>query len=69
MINYDPLKLTLKEKGKVLSDFRELVGLNAKTQAQISKNEPVSISTLIKLCQELEVPIEKVIYIEYKSQK
>ena len=68
MINYDPLKKTLKEQGKVLSDLRESIGLNAKTQAIINKNEPVSLATIIKICQELQVPIEKVIHIDYKNE-
>ncbi|NRG33916.1 helix-turn-helix domain-containing protein [Niallia circulans] len=68
MINYAPLHKTLKEQGKVLSDFRESIGLNSRTQAIINKNEPVSLATIAKICQELQVPIEEVVYIDYTTK-
>ncbi|KQL18817.1 helix-turn-helix domain-containing protein [Cytobacillus solani] len=64
MLNYRPLKETLKQKGLVLSDLRDTIGLNSRTQAIISRNEPVSLATIHKICTHLNVPIEKVIELE-----
>lgn len=67
MLNYSPLKKTLKEKGIVLSDLREEIGLNPKTQAIINRNEPVNLATIYKICKYLNVPIEKVIEFDLTS--
>lgn len=67
MLNYNPLKKTLKEQGRVLSELREEIGLNPKTQAIINRNEPVNLATIYKICNYLNVPIEKVIEFELTS--
>lgn len=67
MISYAPLHETLKEKGYVLSDFRDKF-LNSRTQAAINANKSVTLSTIEKLCIELDVPIEKIVKITSDSK-
>lgn len=63
MISYEPLHKTLREKGVVLSEFRNNF-LNSRTQAAINSNKPVNLTTIEKLCKELNVPIEKIVEIK-----
>jgi hypothetical protein len=63
VISYEPLHKTLREQGLVLSDFRGNF-LNPRTQAAINSNKPVNLTTIEKLCKELNVPIEKVVEIK-----
>lgn len=60
MIDFSPLHQTLKEKGMVMSDFRDTI-LSSRTLAKINRNEDVYISTIEKICLHLDVPIEKVV--------
>ncbi|MFL6561232.1 MAG: helix-turn-helix domain-containing protein [Bacillus sp. (in: firmicutes)] len=60
MIDFSPLHQTLKEKGMMMSDFRDTI-LSSRTLAKINRNEDVYISTIEKICLHLEVPIEKVV--------
>jgi DNA (cytosine-5)-methyltransferase 1 len=64
MISYEPLHKTLREKGLVLSEFRGDF-LNPRTQANINANRPVNLTTIEKLCKELNVPIEKIVEIKF----
>lgn len=67
MLSFDPLRKTLKEKGIVLSDLREEIGLNSRTQANINKDEFVSLKTVASICVYLNVPIEKVVEIKHNT--
>lgn len=67
MISYEPLRITLKEKGRVLSEFRDSF-LNSRTQANINANKPVSLTTIEQLCLELKVPIEKIVEISFENE-
>jgi DNA (cytosine-5)-methyltransferase 1 len=60
MIDYSPLRQTVKDKGMMMSDLRDTL-LSSRTLAKISKNEDVYISTIEKICLFLDVPIEKVV--------
>lgn len=62
MISYEPLRETLKERNMKISDFRGKI-LSSKTQTSIANDQPVNLSTIEKLCIELQVPIEKVVRI------
>ncbi|MGC4375756.1 helix-turn-helix transcriptional regulator [Fictibacillus sp. Mic-4] len=65
MISYDPLLKTLKERNMTISDLRGVV-LDGKTIAKFNKGESLKLSTVERICKFLKVPIEKVVYIEYK---
>jgi DNA (cytosine-5)-methyltransferase 1 len=60
MIDFSPLHKTLKEKGMLMSDFRDKL-LSSRTLAKINRNEDVNLSTVEKICLFLDVPIEKVV--------
>lgn len=64
MISYAPLHQTLREQNMVLSHFRDKKILNSRTQAAINANKSVTLTTIEKLCNELRVPIEKVVEIK-----
>jgi DNA (cytosine-5)-methyltransferase 1 len=60
MIDFSPLRQTIKDKGMVMSDLRDTL-LSSRTLAKINKNEDVNLSTIEKICLFLEVPIEQVV--------
>jgi DNA-binding Xre family transcriptional regulator len=60
MIDFSPLHQTLKEKGMLMSDFRDTI-LSSRTLAKINRNEDVYISTIEKICLYLDVTIDKVV--------
>jgi DNA-binding Xre family transcriptional regulator len=60
MISYKPLFETLKKKEMVISDLRGDI-LHPKTIASINKGDYINLQTIDKICQELKVPITKVV--------
>lgn len=64
MINYSPLFETLKSKGMYISKMREK-GLHPTTIAKINRNESISLEKVALICKILDVPIEKVVKIEF----
>ena len=48
------------DKGMKKSDLRELTGIGNNTLAKLSKNQPVSMEVLMKLCEKLECDISDV---------
>ena len=60
MISYEPLFQTLKTRNMVISDLRDTV-LQSKTIAKINKNQSVTLTTIEKICKELNVSIDKVV--------
>jgi DNA (cytosine-5)-methyltransferase 1 len=60
MIDFSPLRQTLKEKEMNMSELRDTV-LSSRTLAKINRDEDVYISTIEKICIFLDVPIERVV--------
>ena len=60
MIDFSPLRQTLKEKEMNMSELRDTV-LSSRTLAKINRDEDLYISTIEKICLFLDVPIEKVV--------
>lgn len=67
MISYEPMFKTLKEKGISLIDVEKGIGISSKVTAKFRKNENVSLETIARICEYLEVPIEKVIEVKYEK--
>ena len=65
MISFEPLKETLKEKDMKISHLRNDKGgfLSTDVVTKISKNRNVEVSTIEKICLELDIPVEKVLKI------
>lgn len=54
MIAYYKLLDYLNRYGWGKESFRKTIGISSATMAKISKNEPVSLSVIDKICKELE---------------
>ena len=59
-VNYNKLWKQMIDKGMKKSDLRELTGIGTNTLAKLSKNQPVSMEVLRKLCEKLECDISDV---------
>ena len=59
-VNYNKLWKQMIDKGMKKSDLRELTGIGSNTLAKLSKNQPVSMEVLMKLCEKLECDISDV---------
>ena len=59
-VNYNKLWKQMIDKGMKKSDLRELTGIGTNTLAKLSKNQPVSMVVLMKLCEKLECDISDV---------
>ena len=56
-ISYKKLWIELIERDIKKSDLRKLTGLSAGTFTKLNKNEPVSISVLLTICEVLHCDI------------
>lgn len=65
MISYNPLWITLINKGMNKGDLREATGLSCGTMASMGKNEPVNLKQIDRICKVLHCRVEDVI--EYKE--
>lgn len=61
MISYTPLWVTLAKKNLKKTDLLSLTGISSSTLAKLSKDEEVSLSIIIKICNALDCKIEEVI--------
>ena len=59
-VNYNKLWKQMIDKGMKKSELRELTGRGTNTLAKLSKNQPVSMEVLMKLCEKLECDISDV---------
>ena len=59
-VNYNKLWKQMIDKGMKKSELRELTGIGTNTLAKLSKNQPVSMEVLMKLCETLECDISDV---------
>ena len=60
-ISYKPLWRTLLEKDMKKQDLRELAGLATNALANMGKGQPVSLSTIVRICEALNCDIPDVI--------
>jgi len=56
-ISYNKLWKQMIDKGMNKSDLRQLTGIGTNTLAKLSKNQPVSMEVLMKLCEKLDCDI------------
>ena len=66
MISYEPLFKTLEEKNLKPSVLRSKGIIDGKTIAKMRRGESVRLSTIVRICEFLDVPIEKVV--EYRRE-
>ncbi len=56
-INYKKLWIELINRDIKKSDLKKLTGLSAGTITKLNKNEPVSITVLLSICEDLQCDI------------
>jgi len=61
LFSYDPLWKLLIDKKMTKTELREAVNFSTFALAKMGKNENISMETLDKICDYLDVPIERVI--------
>lgn len=64
MISYSPLWKLLIDKKMTKSQLREKVGFSTNTLSKLSKNEPVALVILEKICLSLDCKIEDILEIK-----
>ena len=53
-ISYNRLWKLMIDRGINKSELRERTGMGTNTMAKLSKNQPVSMEVLLKICEELD---------------
>lgn len=61
IVDYTPLEITLIKKGKTRQNLKEDIQISGATLAKIAKREFVSLSTIHKICEYLDVEITDVV--------
>lgn len=67
MISYKPLKVTLAEKEISRKELAKACGISTMTMARIDKGEQIGLNILDKVCQYLQVPLDKVVEIKLEN--
>ena len=60
-VSYDPLFKLLIDKHMKKTELARVVGISTATLAKLSRNEPVSLEILVRICQSLGCRIEDVV--------
>lgn len=63
MISFAPLWETLEKKKIGKMELREKIGVSKATFAKLGKNESITLETVEKICEALDVPIADVVEI------
>lgn len=61
MISYKPLWRTLLEREMKKTDLLDVVGISRGTLTKLSKNEPVSVKIIDRICEKLEIEVTDVV--------
>ncbi len=59
-ISYNNLWKLMIDKGINKSELREITGIGTNTLAKLSKNQPVSMEVLMKVCEKLDCDLTDV---------
>ena len=59
-ISYNNLWKLMIDKGLNKSELREITGIGTNTLAKLSKNQPVSMEVLMKVCEKLDCDLPDV---------
>ncbi|MBQ7864192.1 MAG: helix-turn-helix transcriptional regulator [Lachnospiraceae bacterium] len=62
-ISYNNLWKTLIDKGMNKTELREKAQISSSTMAKMTNGEPVTLSTIEKICKELKCDIQDVVEI------
>lgn len=61
ILDYTPLEITLIKKGKTRQDLKEDINISGATLAKIAKREFISLNTIHKMCEYLDVEIDGIV--------
>ena len=67
-LNYNNLWKTLIDKGIKKGELLKQTGISSSTLAKMSRNEAVSLSIILKICETLDCTIEEVVTISKRSE-
>ena len=59
-VSYNKLWKLMIDKNMNKGDLRKLTGIGTNTLAKLSKNQPVSMEVLLKMCEKLDCDISDV---------
>lgn len=68
LLNYNNLWKTLIDKGVKKGELRKRTGISSSTLAKMNRNEPVSLSIILKICETLDCSIEEVVTVSKKAE-
>ncbi len=68
LLNYNSLWTTLIDKGMKKGKLRKQTGISSSTLAKTNRNEPVSLSIILKICETLDCSIEDVVTVSKKVE-
>ena len=67
-ISYNNLLKKLIDRGMSKTEFAHALGISSNTMAKISKNQPISMETLMKICNYLQCDsFDEVVTFEKKA--
>ena len=67
-ISYNNLWKTLIDQCVKKGELCKKTGISSSTLAKMSRNEPVSLSIILKICEILDCSIEEVVSVNKKSE-
>ena len=59
-VSYNKLWKLIIDRGRNKSELRALTGIGTNTLAKLSKNQPVSMEVLLKICSRLDCDISDI---------
>lgn len=60
-LSYEPLWQMLNNMNITKMEFAKMIGMSNATLAKLSKNEPITLTTVDKICNQFNCPIENVV--------
>lgn len=60
-LSYEPLWQMLNNMNISKMEFAKMIGMSNATLAKLSKNEPITLTTVDKICNQFNCPIESVV--------
>ncbi|SFT61225.1 DNA-binding transcriptional regulator, XRE family [Lachnospiraceae bacterium XBD2001] len=62
-LNYNNLWKTLIDKGVKKGELCKMTGISTSTLSKMNRNEPVSLSIVLRICEKLDCTIQDVVTI------
>lgn len=67
-LNYNNLWKTLIDKGVKKGELCKMTGISTSTLSKMNRNEPVSLSIVLRICEKLDCTIQDVVTISKISE-